>query len=91
MKGLRPQARAVNSNKSTPEPGTKYTLRFYVFNVLKHIESGISGTSFTWTTESDDSGSDPGVYNQSGIEITPEAVRDGITSYNKYQFRISRL
>lgn len=52
---------------TTPEPGTTYTLRFTIGNVLKHTASGITGTSYTWATESADLGLSEGQYSTEAI------------------------
>jgi hypothetical protein len=40
-----------------PEPTTTYTLRLYGQDgLLKKTETGLTGTSYTWTTEAEDSG-----------------------------------
>lgn len=41
----------------TPEAGTTYTLRLYDQNgVLRRTETGLTGTTYTWTSEASDSG-----------------------------------
>ena len=72
-----------------PESGTTYTLKFYVGAVLKHTASGLTGTSYTWASESADSGLPDGEYN-SAVRVTLESVRDGINSYQKYDFTVTR-
>lgn len=65
-------------------------MRFYIAEVLKHTASGVTGTSYTWTTESADSGLPEGTYNSAQVKIILESVRDGISSYNKYEMHVTR-
>jgi len=73
-----------------PETGTTYTLRLYDQNdVLVRTETGITGTSYTWTTEDSDSGLPAGTLNSS-LRIELEAVRDGLTSHQMHDISVSR-
>lgn len=53
-----------------PEPGTTYTLRAYVNNVLDDEQTGITGTTATWS---------PSAAGQGRVEVV--AVRDGLESW----------
>ncbi|GGD45667.1 DUF7483 domain-containing protein [Pseudoxanthomonas indica] len=56
-----------------PEPGTTYTVRWYIDGVLDHTDSGVSGLSTTYTASAD-----------GRLRIEVEAVRDGETSYQMH-------
>lgn len=71
-----------------PEPGTTYTVKIYSHaNVLLHTESGIAGTSYTYTNvdEIADAGS-----LQSSLRVTVEAVRGGVSSHQMHDYRFDR-
>lgn len=53
-----------------PEPGTTYTVRAYVNNVLDDEQTGITGTTATWS---------PSSAGQGRVEVV--AVRDGLESW----------
>ncbi|MBE2232604.1 MAG: hypothetical protein IAE85_03845 [Anaerolinea sp.] len=65
-----------------PEPGTTYTLRAYVNNVLDDEQTGITGTTATWS---------PSAAGQGRVEVV--AVRDGLESWQAQvlQFPIGGL
>lgn len=71
-----------------PEPGTTYTVRIYgEAGTLKHTETGLTGTSWTYpiATEIAESG-----LNRPNEKLTVkvEAVRDGYTSWQAQQIDI---
>lgn len=71
-----------------PEPGTTYTVRIYgEAGTLKHTESGLTGTSWTYpmATEIAESG-----LNRPNEKLTVkvEAVRDGYTSWQVQQIDV---
>jgi len=71
-----------------PEPGTTYTVRIYgEAGTLKHVETGVTGTSWTYpmATEVAESG-----LNRPNEKLTVkvEAVRDGYTSWQAQQIDI---
>lgn len=71
-----------------PEPGTTYTLRLYdQSGVLRRTVSGLTTTSYTWSTESQDSGL--GVFS----EVTPAAwSQSSILSGNAtYQATVAKM
>lgn len=71
-----------------PEVGVTYTLRLYgETNVLKKTVTGLTGTTYTWDTEIADSGL--GRLNTS-VRIELEAVRDGYTSWTKWDVTVAR-
>jgi len=80
-----------------PEAGVTYTIKLYGEDgLLKHTESGLTGTSYTWTTEAADSmipdGSGvPGAYrlNSSG-RVVIETWRDGVKALQDYDFNWTR-
>lgn len=73
-----------------PEPGTTYTIRLYApAGTLRRTVAGLTGTSYTWTTEAADSGLPPGTYN-SLVRIELESVRDGLASHTRYDVTVTR-
>ncbi|OVZ59173.1 hypothetical protein CDO44_13490 [Pigmentiphaga sp. NML080357] len=71
-----------------PEPGTTYTVRIYgEAGTLKHVETGVTGTNWTYpmATEVAESG-----LNRPNEKLTVkvEAVRDGYTSWQAQQIDI---
>ena len=71
-----------------PEPGTTYTVRIYgEAGTLKHTETGITATSWTYpiSTEIVESG-----VNRPNEKLTVkvEAVRDGYTSWQSQEIEI---
>jgi hypothetical protein len=71
-----------------PEPGTTYTVRIYgEAGTLKHTETGITGTGWTYpiSTEITESG-----LNRPNEKLTVkiEAVRDGYTSWQSQEIAI---
>lgn len=71
-----------------PELGTTYTLRLYdETDTLRRTETGLTGTSYTWTTEAADSGL-TGLNTSVRIEL--EAVRDGLVSTQKHNVTVAR-
>ena len=71
-----------------PEPGTTYTVRIYgEAGTLKHTETGITGTGWTYpiATEITESG-----VNRPNEKLTVkiEAVRDGYTSWQSQEIAI---
>lgn len=71
-----------------PEAGQTYTLRLYgETGALKKTVTGITGTSYTWTSEIADSGL--GRLNTS-VRIELESVRGSLTSLNKWNLTIAR-
>lgn len=71
-----------------PEPGTTYTVKIYSHtNVLLHTESGVTGTSYTYTNANEiaDAGS-----LQSSLRVTVEAVRGGVSSHQMHDYRFDR-
>jgi hypothetical protein len=70
-----------------PEPGTTYTVRVYGPDqvTLLHTESGITGTTFTYTNGNAMSDGNPPV-----MWFWIESVRDGLASYQHYFFSVSR-
>lgn len=70
----------------TVEAGTTYTLRFYgEADTLLHTASGLTGTTYTWSTEVADAG-----VLQGRIRVELEAVRDGFVSLQKYNHAFDR-
>lgn len=66
-----------------PEPGTTYNLRFYnSANVLVRNITGITDNFATFTS------ADSTIYGDLVVEL--EAVRGGLTSFQKYRFQMSR-
>lgn len=73
-----------------PEAGTTYTLRLYgETGTLLRTVTGLTGTSYTWTTEAADSAL-PGARLNITLRVELEAVRDGLTSYMRYDVSLTR-
>lgn len=73
-----------------PEAGTTYTLRLYdQTDSLVRTETGLAGTTYTWTTEEADSGLSGGILNRS-LRIELESVRDGRTSHQTHDITTTR-
>lgn len=73
-----------------PESGTTYTIRAYkAGGVLVHTESGISGTSWTYTASAMQA--DTGVTGAQPLSFEVEAVRGGVVSFQKYTFGVTWL
>lgn len=71
-----------------PETGTTYTVRIYgEAGSLRHTESGLTGTSWTYPIATEVSESGLGRPNES-LLIKLEAVRDGHTSWQAQQISI---
>lgn len=67
-----------------PEAGTTYTVTVYGdTGTLIHTESGLSGTTWTYSTEA------TGTLN-SNLRVTLEAIRSGIISYQKHDLTFDR-
>lgn len=72
-----------------PEVGTTYTLRLYnELGALVRTEAGLTGTAYTWTTETADSGL--GRLNNA-LRVELESVRDGLTSWQAHDVSVSRV
>lgn len=56
-----------------PEPGTTYTVRYYVNGVLEHTDVGLATPTSTYTP-----------VNAGIVRVELESVRDGLTSYQKH-------
>lgn len=56
-----------------PEPGTTYTVRYYVNGVLEHTDAGLATPTSTYTPA-----------NAGIVRVELESVRDGLTSYQKH-------
>jgi hypothetical protein len=64
-----------------PEPGTTYTVRVYgEAGTLKHTETGLTGTSWTYPLATEIAESGLGRPNER-LTVKVEAVRDGHTSW----------
>ncbi|MDR1890107.1 MAG: phage tail protein [Zoogloeaceae bacterium] len=73
-----------------PEPGVTYRLRLYGQDgALKRVETGITGTSYTWTTETIDSGLAADTLNTQ-VRVVLDAVRDGIYSHRAHDWTVIR-
>lgn len=66
---------AVSSEEGTigPEAGTTYTARWYLDNTLVRTQTGITGTSDSYTPPEGSGGKT--------VTVTVESVRDGLTSW----------
>lgn len=70
-----------------PEAGTTYTLRLYgEADTLLRTVTGLTGTTYTWSTEAADSG---GALNDR-VRVELESVRDGVTSWQKHNIETLR-
>jgi hypothetical protein len=73
-----------------PESGTTYTLRIYGDSgVLKRTETGLAGTSYTYS-EVDEKADNGGNWNAE-LRIELEAVRDGYTSWQCHNISFTRV
>lgn len=73
-----------------PEAGVTYTLMLYDENgVLRRTETGLSGTSYTWSTEEADSLLPPATLNTS-VRVRLKAVRSGIESWQEHDWTVTR-
>ena len=73
-----------------PEAGTTYTVRLYgETGTLLRTVTGLTGTTYTWTTEAADSGL-PGARLNTTVRVELESVRDGLTSYMRYDVSLTR-
>lgn len=71
-----------------PEAGVTYTVKVYGnTGTLIHTESGLTGTSWTYTQAAETA--DAGSY-QSRLRVTVEAIRDGLTSWQKHDHTFDR-
>ena len=73
-----------------PEAGTTYTLRVYDVTgapVLKHTESGLSGTAFTYTQAARQT--DFGGVGPHNVRIEIESVRSGLTSWQMHRWDLT--
>lgn len=72
-----------------PEAGTTYTIRVYKtpFGAPVHTESGITGTSWTYTASAMQT--DTAVTGEQPLSFEVEAVRGGVTSFQKYTFSVT--
>jgi hypothetical protein len=73
-----------------PEAGTTYTLKLYGQDgLLKKTETGLTGTSYTWTTEDADSGLAAGVLNTS-VRAVLTSVIGGRESHQAQDWTATR-
>lgn len=70
-----------------PEAGTTYTLRIYDDVTLLRTESGLTGTSFTYTAAMIASDGEPVAENWT---VRLKAVRDSYDSWQEYEFPVYR-
>lgn len=71
-----------------PETGVTYTLALYDdTGALVRTETGLTGTSYTWSTEADDCGGD---LNEQ-VRIRLWSVRDEVVSFQEHDFTVERL
>lgn len=71
-----------------PEPGTTYTVRIYgEAGTLKHTETGLTGTSWTYPMATEISESGLNRPNEK-LTVKVEAIRDGYTSWQAQQIDI---
>ena len=72
-----------------PEATATYTLRLYgETNVLKRTETGLTGTSYVWSTEIADSGL--GRLNTS-VRVELETLRGGLVSHQIHNYTVPRV
>jgi hypothetical protein len=72
-----------------PEAGVTYTLRLYdETDVLRRTVTGLTGTSYTWSTEVADCGL--GRLNTS-LRVELESVRGTVVSLNKWNLTVERV
>ena len=80
-----------------PEAGTSYTVELYDEDgVLKRTAPGLSGTSYTWTTEAADSGKvddqvPPQPRLNTSVRVKVWAVRAGMTSGQVHDLTVTRV
>lgn len=79
-----------NENSIGPEAGVTYTLQLYGNGSLRKTVTGLTAETYTWSTESVDSGLGAGIYNDS-VRVVLKAVRGGVDSYQQYDFTTSRI
>lgn len=73
-----------------PETGTTYTIRVYDDTLtLVHTESGLSGTTWTYTASAMQT--DTGTTGEQALSFEVESVRDGVVSFQKYAFGVTWL
>ena len=78
-----------SANSIGPEAGTTYTLQLYdETDTLRRTETGLTGTSYSWTTEEADSLL-TGRLNES-VRVVLFSVRDGENSYQSHDFTVNR-
>lgn len=78
------------SASTGPEAGTTYTIRLYgETGTLLRTVTGITGTTYNWTTEEADSGFTPSRRNIN-LRFELEAVRGGLTSFTSYNVSLTR-
>jgi putative tail protein len=71
-----------------PEAGTTYTLQLYGDGgTLFHTETGLTGTSYTWSTEAADSG---GSLNAT-LRVVLKATRSGLDSWQSHDYTFARV
>jgi hypothetical protein len=75
-----------------PEAGTTYTVTLYGNDgtTVRRTASGLTGTSYAWTTETADCGFSPGVLNSS-VRVRVKAVRGGIDSWQEHDYTVTRV
>ena len=90
-----------------PEPGVTYTVEFINEDgVTQGVQTGLTGTSFDYTTEVEDLGkyeqSPTGIFEVTGTPVAPElrrnteltfklkSVRDGLDSYQEHNITVER-
>lgn len=80
-----------------PEAGTTYTIELYgETNALKRTVTGLTGTSYTWSTEAADSGTmdteePPQPRLNTSVRIRLWAVRSGLASHQVHDFTVERV
>lgn len=81
---------AQSSGNIGPEAGTTYTLRIYgENNTLVHTEAGLTGTSYTYPTATEQSESGLGRINDH-VRLELEALRAGYISWQKQGLNVDR-
>lgn len=72
-----------------PEASVTYTLQLYdENNVLRRTETGLTGTSYTWTTEEADSLLTDRLNNS--VRVVLKAVRGGVDSWQSHDYTVQR-
>ena len=80
----------TTSGNIGPEAGVTYTLKLYGDGgTLRKTVTDLTTETYTWSTESADSGLAAGVYN-STVRVVLQAVRNGITSFQSHDFTVNR-